>query len=333
MIDIKHWFFGVIEDVNDPQGSGRVRVRCTSYHSPDRAEIPTNTLPWATCMLPTTSASIAGIGVSSTGLELGSWVVGFFRDGDEKQDPFIIGTFASANTGGTYDASSDFGFGDPHNTFSGVTGYDIPQSARTIGTGFGPAFGQTNAGHYGVASSGDAGFQSSFDPPAPIIQTGASVTNLVNAALSQIGVAESGDNRGSGIQKYWSATSAGTGGYGQAWCAAFASWCVRESGILPNGPLPNTAGVSACLDWAKGPARSVTELRYNPRFVRRGDLVFLGGASSHIGIAISDSDEKGNFTSVDGNTTVSGTTGGVAKRPRNVTGLKAAISIVTGKSA
>jgi hypothetical protein len=75
------WFTGVIEDINDPKEMGRVRVRCYGYHNADKVEIPTEELPWATPMVPVTSASMTEVGQSATGLLHGSWVVGFFRDG------------------------------------------------------------------------------------------------------------------------------------------------------------------------------------------------------------------------------------------------------------
>ena len=62
------WFTGVVEDINDPSEMGRVRVRCFGYHSADRNEIPTTSLPFAHVMMPITSASCSGIGESATGI-------------------------------------------------------------------------------------------------------------------------------------------------------------------------------------------------------------------------------------------------------------------------
>lgn len=86
------WWQGIIEAVNDPEALGRVRVRIFGYHSDDRAKIPTDNLPWASPLMPITSASIAGIGQSPTGALPGTWVMGFFRDGENAQDPIIWGT-------------------------------------------------------------------------------------------------------------------------------------------------------------------------------------------------------------------------------------------------
>jgi len=103
------WFTGVVEDVLDPMQMGRVRVRCYGYHTDDKEQIPTESLPWAFVMTPVTSAGMSGIGQSATGLLQGSWVVGFFRDGRSAQDPIIMGTIPSITTGG--DKSK--GFSDP----------------------------------------------------------------------------------------------------------------------------------------------------------------------------------------------------------------------------
>ena len=83
-----HWWFGVVEDVNDPLKIGRVRVRCWGYHPELKQQVPTADLPWALVGQPTTSAAAGGVG-QSPGLRPGSWVVGFFLDGRKGQMPFV----------------------------------------------------------------------------------------------------------------------------------------------------------------------------------------------------------------------------------------------------
>ena len=72
------WWIGVVEDNNDPEKLGRVRVRCLGLHTENKNELPTEDLPWATPMMPLTSGSISQIGQAPTGLQNGSGVVGFF---------------------------------------------------------------------------------------------------------------------------------------------------------------------------------------------------------------------------------------------------------------
>ena len=107
------WFQGVIEDHNDPEQLGRVKVRCLGIHTEDKETLPTDDLPWAMVMMPTTSASVSQIGNSPSGLLKGSWVMGFFRDGNECQEPVIMGSFHGYPT---ERPNTDLGFCDPTGT-------------------------------------------------------------------------------------------------------------------------------------------------------------------------------------------------------------------------
>ena len=102
------WFTGVVEDRNDPNKAGRVRVRALGHHTSNTTILPTADLPWAHCMLPSTSAGISGLGQSATGLVEGSWVLGYFRDGNDRQEPIVMGTLPGypaelSQAGGFYD--------------------------------------------------------------------------------------------------------------------------------------------------------------------------------------------------------------------------------------
>ena len=86
------WFVGVVEDRKDPKTLGRLRVRCLGYHTEDLLKLETKDLPWAHVMNPITSATVSGLGQSPLGAVEGTWVVGFFQDGKDAQQPIIIGT-------------------------------------------------------------------------------------------------------------------------------------------------------------------------------------------------------------------------------------------------
>lgn len=86
------WFFGLVEDVDDPLKLGRVRVRIFNVHSTSEAEVPKDSLPWAHIIMPATSASFNEVGFSPTGLLVNSTVFGFFVDGVDMQKPMILGT-------------------------------------------------------------------------------------------------------------------------------------------------------------------------------------------------------------------------------------------------
>ena len=86
------WFVGVVEDRLDPQHLGRLKVRCLGYHTEDLIKLPTADLPWSHVLNPITSATVSGVGQSPLGAVEGSWVMGYFRDGDAAQEAVIMGT-------------------------------------------------------------------------------------------------------------------------------------------------------------------------------------------------------------------------------------------------
>ena len=108
------WFYGVVEDRQDPYMIGRVKVRCFGHHTDNKITLPTEDLPWAQVMLPVTSAGISGIGQTPMGLVEGSHVFGFFRDGEARQEPVVMGSMPGYPT---ETANPFFGFYDPNGEF------------------------------------------------------------------------------------------------------------------------------------------------------------------------------------------------------------------------
>ena len=87
-------FVAEVADVNDPNQSGRVRVRVLGRHD-DRVNIPDSALPWAQVIQPVTSAANGRMGTAPVGLTVGSRVVGIFLDVDE-QLPLVLGSVGRA---------------------------------------------------------------------------------------------------------------------------------------------------------------------------------------------------------------------------------------------
>ena len=125
------WFTGVVEDRNDPEQLGRGRVRCVGFHTDDLTDIPTVDLPWAHVMHPVTDPSMHGMGNSPSFLVEGTWVVGFFRDAEEKQQPVILGSLPG----------KPINSADPRRGFSDPRGEDAIQEEY---------FGPVNYGPYPV---------------------------------------------------------------------------------------------------------------------------------------------------------------------------------------
>ena len=119
------WFTGVVENRNDPAKLGRVQVRCLGYHTEDLIDIPSKDLPWAHVMMPVTDPSMQGLGNSPSFLTEGTWVVGFFRDAMEKQQPVIMGSLPGVPASV---ADKTKGFNDPNGKYPGT----ITHSNHTI---------------------------------------------------------------------------------------------------------------------------------------------------------------------------------------------------------
>jgi hypothetical protein len=80
------WWIGVVEDVNDPLRLGRCKVRCFGYHPPKKdIAVPKEDLPWAVSVHPINTPNLY-----ATPNE-GDWVIGFFLDGINAQEPAIFG--------------------------------------------------------------------------------------------------------------------------------------------------------------------------------------------------------------------------------------------------
>ena len=142
------WFVGVVEDRNDPELLGRVRVRCLGFHTDNLDDLPSSDLPWAHVMHPVTDPSMQGLGSTPSFLVEGSWVIGFFRDAYEKQQPVIIGSLPGAPANA---ANPDRGFNDPRSPnskqdqYKGTPRYGpYPVDGKTYEMPSGHEYGETD---------------------------------------------------------------------------------------------------------------------------------------------------------------------------------------------
>lgn len=171
-----NWWIGVVEDRKDPEYLGRCRVRIFGYHTDNKELLATKDLPWAVPIQPITSASLSGIGSSPLGPVEGTWVVGFFLDGEDMQQPAMFGTIATkaatlsfesipekpavtnTNDGVIKDGSGKpivDGQGEPIKSgVPAVEGWELGQTSEVYESG-GKGPGVINA--YNGASGGDLG--------------------------------------------------------------------------------------------------------------------------------------------------------------------------------
>ena len=78
------WWVGVVESRQDPLGLGRCKVRIVGWHSENKADAPTETLPWSQGVLPLNNSNPHAPKESDM-------VVGFFLDGKNAQQPMMLG--------------------------------------------------------------------------------------------------------------------------------------------------------------------------------------------------------------------------------------------------
>ena len=68
----------------------RYKVRIMGYHTAVPGALPPEQLPRASVMLPVT-AGVSGGAISAPNLRLGDFVQGYFLDGEDAQQPVIMG--------------------------------------------------------------------------------------------------------------------------------------------------------------------------------------------------------------------------------------------------
>jgi len=78
---------------NESPGFGeRYKVRIMGYHTANPEELTDDALPWAQVMYPVTAGGGPGGAFQSANLTQGTFVFGFFMDGEDAQQPVIMGT-------------------------------------------------------------------------------------------------------------------------------------------------------------------------------------------------------------------------------------------------
>lgn len=178
-------FVGRVIDVNDPEKSGRVKIRIYGLHD-DTTRIPDADLPWARCIFPVTNPVQSGVAGATTGMVKDSTVVGFFAD-QQKQVPLVEGTL-----GGIADDQSDFPKSDRGEDFNDVLGKHLPSvGTDALKNALDKTIGSLQFNGQGISSMlneiGAGKIIGALDPAKGALSTFNSLkSNIAGAALDQV---------------------------------------------------------------------------------------------------------------------------------------------------
>lgn len=135
---------------------------------------------------------------------------------------------------------------------------------------------------------------------------------IIEIAASQVGVRETGRNRGPMVDEYLRAAGLNPALDSYPWCASFAVWVVRQACLelgIPN-PLPRTSGVHKL--WMRSPPHTCVQ-RPSPGAIF---CIDHGGGKGHCGFV----EEVGgtHLVTIEGNTNDGGSRegDGVYRRSR-----------------
>lgn len=181
-------FYGVVEDRMDPVRIGRVRVRIAGVHTSDKTLIPTSALPWAETQ--GSGPASSGVGRLAKFVE-GSFVWGFFKDGYEGQEPFVVGSWFGVPG---FPATPNKGFSDPRTNFDSA-----PKKVSSISDpadGSGVTLQQENQTAFPWYTQEPDSSRQARNEDYPGLKNKLRVTNVPTASHASTGL--SGDSASSG---------------------------------------------------------------------------------------------------------------------------------------
>jgi hypothetical protein len=161
------------------------------------------------------------------------------------------------------------------------------------------------------------------------VKKGTLAEKFVALAKKEVGVEEvNGTNCGPRVNEYKSATWLDST-KSWPWCAAFICWLFREA--MKDGKYtfkrPQTAGAYDFENWCREQDNSVLLKKPHGGDIKAGDVVIF--TFSHIGLAISEPDESGYVTTIEGNTDGVGSRegGAVLIKKRKLSSIRSRIRV------
>ena len=124
---------GIPSETNkDTPGFGeRYKVRIMGYHTAVPSELPDDHLPWATVMYPVTAGGGTAATSETANLRQGMFVFGFFIDGEDGQQPVIMGVLGYNDYTAIMAEVPDAKF-VPFNGLNPANGQNVATYARTV---------------------------------------------------------------------------------------------------------------------------------------------------------------------------------------------------------
>ena len=253
------WFFGTAEDTSsDPLRIGRVRVRATGFH-PSADILPPEQLPYALVL-----------NGGAAKINSGQMVFGFFLDGEEAQQPIIMGVLGGA----TSSVETPFSTSPLAGYTSGLSTPTAPSSATA----------ETTPESRPVSGT------------CPSIKKG-----LIETARAYSGFNENRDKECL-MELFKSQTGQTADPSVTRWCGFFVGAIVRSQGY----PIP--AGFPSVSTWRSNSygttiwQRGTKESKLDVANIRPGDIaVFLWKTGQHVAIVSRPGFVGGRISVIGGN--------------------------------
>lgn len=120
------------DNTNTPGFGQRYKVRIMGYHTAVPSELPDDHLPWASVVYPVTAGGGTAATSETANLRQGMFVFGFFLDGEDGQQPVIMGVIGYNDYTAVMAEVPDAKF-VPFNGLNPSKGQNVATFARTVG--------------------------------------------------------------------------------------------------------------------------------------------------------------------------------------------------------
>lgn len=148
-----YWWIGQVETQKgqQPKGDGKYKVRIVGQHLKNCDAVSYDDLPWAIVMMPATAPRReGGTDYSNAKYQAGDWVIGFFLDGNQGQQPVIMGSL-----GKQYKTTTNNGNDKPEGSCLAFTSFVDPDVNPNAGISAEEAGKVKSGGLSGGVGGGD----------------------------------------------------------------------------------------------------------------------------------------------------------------------------------